>query len=70
MGCPLWGHTESGMTEVTQQQQQQQQQGFPGGASNKEPASSAGDIWDVGLLPGLERSLEKEIATTPVFLPG
>ena len=65
MGCPLWGHTESGMTEVTQQQQ-----GFPGGASNKEPASSAGDIWDVGLLPGLERSLEKEMATTPVFLPG
>ena len=24
-GCPLWGRTESGMTEVTQQQQQQQQ---------------------------------------------
>ena len=26
VGCRLWGHTESDMTEVTQQQQQQQQQ--------------------------------------------
>jgi len=24
VGCGLWGHTESDMTEVTQQQQQQQ----------------------------------------------
>ena len=24
MGCRLWGHTESDMTEATQQQQQQQ----------------------------------------------
>ena len=27
MGCRLWGHTESDMTEATQQQQQQQQSG-------------------------------------------
>ena len=26
VGCRLWGHTESDMTEGTQQQQQQQQQ--------------------------------------------
>ena len=26
MGCRLWGHTKSDMTEATQQQQQQQQQ--------------------------------------------
>ena len=25
VGCRLWGHTESDMTEATQQQQQQQQ---------------------------------------------
>ena len=31
MGCRLWGHTESDMSEATQQQQQQQQIGhnFP-----------------------------------------
>ena len=26
VGCHLWGHTESDMTEVTQQQQQQEQE--------------------------------------------
>ena len=29
---------------------------FPGGASSKESASNAGDIRDVGLIPGLGRS--------------
>ena len=36
--------------------------GFPGGASGKEPAFSAGDIRDVGSIPGSERSLEKGMA--------
>ena len=27
--------------------------GFPGGASGKNPLASAGDIRDVGLIPGL-----------------
>ena len=30
--------------------------GFPSGASGKEPATSAGDVRDVGLIPGLGRS--------------
>ena len=45
--------------------------------SGKESACNAGDIGDMGLIPGLGRdpwvgksSLEKEMATTPVFLPG
>ena len=32
--------------------------GFPGGAGGKEPAVSAGDIRDVGLILGLGRSPE------------
>ena len=35
--------------------------GFPSGASGKEPATSAGDVRDVGLIPGLGRSPGKEI---------
>ena len=31
--------------------------GFPGGASGKEPPATAGDIRDVGSIPGLGRSL-------------
>ena len=30
--------------------------GFPGGSSGKEPTCNAGDIRDVGLIPGLGRS--------------
>ena len=41
-------------------------QGFPGGLEVKNPPTSAGDT---GLIPGSGRSLEKEMATTPVFLP-
>ena len=40
---------------------------FPGGSAGKESAFNAGDL---GSIPGLERSLEKEMATHPVFLPG
>ena len=42
--------------------------GFPGGSVVMKPLANAGDE---GSIPGSERpSLEKEIATTPVFLPG
>ena len=34
------------------------------------PPASAEDIRDLGSIPGLERSLEKEMETPPVFLPG
>ena len=33
---------------------------FPGGSDGKESACNAGDL---GLIPGSERSLEKEMAT-------
>ena len=41
--------------------------GFPGGSDSKESACNAGDL---GSIPGLGRSPEKEMATHPVFLPG
>ena len=37
--------------------------GFPGGSVVKNSPSNAGDSRDVGLIPGLERFLEKEMAT-------
>ena len=40
---------------------------LPGGSDDKESTCSAGDA---GSSPGLGRSLEKEMATAPVFLPG
>ena len=36
----------------------------------KNPPAKAGDIRDIGSIPGLGRSLEEGMATTPVFLPG
>lgn len=36
----------------------------------KNPFANAGDVRDEDLIPGSERSLEKGIATHPVFLPG
>ena len=36
---------------------------FPGGASGKEPTASAGDLRDVGLIPGSKDFLEKGMAT-------
>ena len=41
--------------------------GFPGGSDSKESACNAGNL---GSIPGLGRSPEKEMATHPVFLPG
>ena len=41
--------------------------GFPGVSAGKESTCSPGDL---GLIPGLERSLEKGTATTPVFWLG
>ena len=37
--------------------------GCPGGAKVKNPPANAGDIRDVGLIPGLGRSLAKGMAT-------
>ena len=37
--------------------------GFPAGAVVKNPPANAGDSRDVGSVPGLGRSPEKEIAT-------
>ena len=39
---------------------------FPSGSNGKESACNAGDL---GLIPGLGRSLEKGWQPTPVFLP-
>ena len=36
----------------------------------KNPPAKAGDIRDIGSIPGLGRPLEEGMATTPVFLPG
>ena len=36
----------------------------------KNPPTNAGDTRDRGSIPGSGRSLEMEMATTPVFLPG
>ena len=41
--------------------------GFPAGAVVKNPPASAGDV---GLIHGLKRSPEKEMATIPVYVPG
>ena len=41
--------------------------GFPGGSDSKESACNAGDL---GWSLGQEDPLEKEMATTPLFLPG
>ena len=41
--------------------------GFPGGSKGKESACNAGDL---GSSPGSGKSLEKGMATHPVFLPG
>ena len=41
--------------------------GFPGDSAVKNLPVNAGDM---GLIPGQEDPLEKEIATTTVFLPG
>ena len=41
---------------------------FPGGLAGKESAYNAGDIGNKGLVPGLGRSLEKEMTTHSSFL--
>ena len=57
MGCRLWDHTESDMTEVTQQQRQQQTFIW---ASQvvlvvRNPPANAGDIRDEGSISGSGR---------------
>ena len=41
--------------------------GFPGGSDGKESACNAGDL---GMIPGLGRSLEEGMATPSSVLPG
>ena len=41
-----------------------------GSTSGKDLPASARDIRVVGLIPGGEEPLEKEMANTPVFMPG
>ena len=41
---------------------------FPGGSMVKNPPVNAGDIGDMGLIPGREDSLEEEIAIHCSFL--
>ena len=41
---------------------------LPNGASGKEPSAIAGDIRDVGLIPGSGRPLEEGMATHPSIL--
>ena len=36
----------------------------------KNSPTSAGDVTDLGSIPGREDPLEEGVATTPVFLPG
>ena len=38
-------------------------EGFPGGSGVKNPPANAGDLGDMGSIPGLEDSLEEEMAT-------
>ena len=45
--------------------------GFPGGSSGKETTCHAGDVTDLGLLPGLGRfPWRRAWQPTPVFFPG
>ena len=43
--------------------------GFPDGLAGKESTCNAGDVRDVGSIPGLGRSLEEEMQPTELFLP-
>ena len=41
---------------------------FPEGSAGKESACAVGDTGDAGLIPGLGRSLEEEMATNSSIL--
>ena len=43
--------------------------GFPDGSAGKESICNTGDTGDAGSVLGGDNPLEKEMATTPVFLP-
>ena len=44
--------------------------GFSDGSAGKESDCKAGDIGDVGVIPGLEDPWRRKWQPTPVFLPG
>ena len=54
VGCCLWHRTESNTTEATMQQQQQAE--FQVALVVKNPPANAGDVRDVGSIPGSEKS--------------
>ena len=54
VGCRLWRRTESDMTEATLQQQQQAESQVA--LVVKNPPANAGDVRDVGSIPGSEKS--------------
>ena len=62
VGCRLWDHTESDMTEATEQQQQHW-------LNNKESACNAADAGDVGSILGREDSQHWKWQLTPISLP-
>ena len=43
---------------------------FPDGSAGKESACRAGDVGDVGFIPGLRDTWRRAWQPTPVFLPG
>ena len=43
---------------------------FPVGSTSEESACNAGDIGDIGSIPGSGISQDQEMATHSVFLPG
>ena len=54
VGCHLWRRTESDSTEATLQQQQQAESQVA--LVVKNPPANAGDVRDVGSIPGSEKS--------------
>ena len=66
MCCDSWGLKESDTTERLNWADDCYM-GFPSGSAIKSPPATAGDM---DSIPDRGGPLEKEMATTPVFLPG
>ena len=60
--CSPQGHKELGMAQWLNNNNKERNS-FPGGSVVKHPPVNAGDIVDSGLVPGLERSPGKKMAT-------
>ena len=68
MGSHRVGHDRSDLAQ--QQQQQHKTLGFQVVLMVKSLPANAGDVRDVGSIPGLERSPGRGPSTHSVFLPG